>query len=140
MRTVLDTNVVLSALLWRGTPYHLLETFRRSDGTQLFASISLMEELARVLVRPFASKRLKQLGRTVNEVLEDYVSAVGLVSPVAIPRVVTTDLDDDHVIATAVAAEAELLVSGDADLLKIGTHRGIRIVTPAEALQLIVGD
>lgn len=58
-------------------------------------------------------------------------------TPLAIPPVIATDADDDHVIATAVEAAADLLVSGDRDLLALGTHLGIRIVTPAEALRII---
>jgi predicted nucleic acid-binding protein len=59
------------------------------------------------------------------------------VSPAAALRVVPGDADDDHVIATAVAAKADLLVSGDRDVLALGTHQGVRIVTPAEAVRLI---
>ena len=49
MRIVLDTNVVLSALLWRGTPYRLLEAFRQRSDVQLVSSATLLEELADVL-------------------------------------------------------------------------------------------
>ncbi len=52
MRLVLDTNVVLSALLWRGTPYRLLDALRQSAPTvQLYSSMPLLEELADVLGR-----------------------------------------------------------------------------------------
>jgi len=60
------------------------------------------------------------------------------VRPTSVPRVVAADPDDDHVIAAAVAAKADLLVSGDRHLLAIGNHHGIRILTPAEAVRLII--
>ena len=50
---------------------------------------------------------------------------------------IAADPDDDHVLAAAVAAQAELIVSGDRHLLVLGTHQGIRIISPAEAVQLI---
>ena len=53
------------------------------------------------------------------------------------PRVVPGDIDDDQVIATAVAARAELIVSGDRDLLSLASHRDIAILSPAEALRRI---
>lgn len=51
MRIVLDTNVVISALLWRGKPYRLLEAIRQRTDMQLFSSAALLEELADVLIR-----------------------------------------------------------------------------------------
>ncbi|PPQ39515.1 putative toxin-antitoxin system toxin component, PIN family [Rhodopila globiformis] len=60
-----------------------------------------------------------------------------MVAPIAVPAVVAADPDDDHVIAAAVAAEADLIVTGDSDLLVLGHHGDIRIVTPAEAIARI---
>jgi uncharacterized protein len=137
VRIVLDTNVVLSALLWRGTPYVLLEAIRIHPTIRLFTSATLLRELAEVLTRPMPGRRLALIGKSSREVLTDYVDAVDLVSPVSPPPAVSADADDDHVIAAAVAAQADLLVSGDRDLLALGSHAGIHIVAPAEALRLI---
>jgi len=60
------------------------------------------------------------------------------VSPLTTPRVVLRDAADDHVIAAALAANADLLVSGDRDLLTIASHDGLLIVTAAEAVKRIV--
>jgi hypothetical protein len=137
MRIVLDTNVVLSALLWRGTPHHLREAIRMQPSTQLFTSAVLLAELAEVLNRPMAAKRLALIGRSLQDVLADYTLAADVVIPLATPAVIAADPDDDHVIAAAVAAEADLVVSGDRHLLTLGTHQNIRIVSPAEAVGLI---
>ena len=134
MRLVLDTNVVFSALLWRGKPYALLQALRQLSGFQLFSSPVLVAELADVLSRPSATKQLALIERQARDVLADYVLAVDLVEPATVPRVVPTDADDDHVIAAAVAAQADLIVSGDSDLLNLANHQGIRIVTAAQAL------
>lgn len=135
MRLVLDTNVVLSALLWRGTPYRLLTTIARQPHIQLYSSTALLEELADVLTRPSASKRLALIDRTVREVLADYVETIELVEPRSVPRVVLDDADDDQVIAAAVAARADIIVSGDRKhLLPLGSYQGIDIIDAADAL------
>ena len=137
MRIVLDTNVVLSALLWRGTPYQLLAAIHQRSNVQLYSSAALLEELADVLTRPFASRRLALIGKTARQVLADYVEAIELVEPTSVPRVVPGDVDDDQVIAAALAARADAIVSGDKQLCNLKTHQGISILGAVEALQLI---
>lgn len=137
MRIVLDTNVVLSALLWRGKPYQLLQTIRQRTDAQIYSSAALLAELADVLTRPSPTKQLALIGKTAREVLADYVAVVELVEPLSVPRVVPQDADDDHVIACALEAQAELIVSGDSDLLSLKQHQGVTIVTAADAVEQI---
>ena len=138
VRIVLDTNVVLSALLWRGAPHHLLAAIGRQQRIPIYSSTALLEELADVLTRPSASKRLALVGKTAHEVLSDYVDIIELVEPTSVPLVVAADIDDDQVIAAAVTARADLIASGDRKhLLPLGSHQGIPIVDPAEALRRI---
>lgn len=141
MRIVLDTNVVLSALLWRGTPHHLLASIAERANIQIYSSTALLEELADVLTRPSAAKRLTLIGRSAREVLADYVEAIELVEPASVPRVVAGDVDDDQVIAAAVAARADLIVSGDRKhLLPLRSHQGIEIIDAAEATSRIASE
>jgi putative PIN family toxin of toxin-antitoxin system len=134
VRIVLDTNVALSALLWGGPPRRVLEAARAQPGVQLYTSPALLEELADVLTRPSPTKRLALIGKTARDVLADYAAAMEVVTPEAVPRVVR-DPDDDQVIAAAVAAQADVIVSGDADLLDLREYQGIAIVTAADAAQ-----
>lgn len=134
MRIVLDTNVVLSALLWRGTPYQLLTTLRAQSEYQLFSSPVLLEELAGVLTRTTITPRLALIKQSAQSVLADYSAAVTSVEPLEVPRVVPADPDDDHVLACALAARADLIVSGDRDLLTLGRYRDIPILLPNEAM------
>ncbi|MGB7991765.1 MAG: putative toxin-antitoxin system toxin component, PIN family, partial [Candidatus Methylophosphatis roskildensis] len=119
------------------TPHHLLSTIREHASIQLYSSAALLDELADVLTRPSATKRLALIGKTVREVLADYLEAVELVEPTDVPRVVPNDPDDDQVIAAALTAGADWIVSGDVDLLSLRHHRGIPIVNSAQALQQI---
>jgi uncharacterized protein len=132
VRSVLDTNVVISALLWRGTPHQLLIALAAHPTAQIFSSPRLLEELSNVLSRPGASKQLPLIGKSARNVLADYLEVVELVEPAELPRV-ARDPDDDHVLACALAANANLIVSGDQDLLSLGHFQGISIVTAAAA-------
>jgi len=61
-----------------------------------------------------------------------------LVEPVPIPPTIIADPDDDHVLACALAADAELIVSGDKHLIGLGAFKDIEIITAAQALERIV--
>lgn len=140
VRIVLDTNVAVSALLWRGKPHQLFEAIRQRSDVRLFSSPVLIAELADVLSRRSPTKQLAAIGRSAREVLADYIEAVEVVEPVEVPRVVPSDADDDHVIAAAVAARADIIVSGDSDLLAMGSHQGIDIVSAAMAAEQMGGQ
>jgi putative PIN family toxin of toxin-antitoxin system len=94
VRIVLDTNVVLSALLWRGTPYHLFEAIRETEPIEIFTSLVLLEELTEILLPPILAKRLALTGQSVRQVFAKYVETVDLVAPITTPRVVMNDIDD----------------------------------------------
>ena len=135
MRLVLDTNVVVSALLWGGTPYRLVEAAAAGD-IELATSPSLLAELGEVLGRRHLASRLIAQRSSVEQAIVLYGEMTLQVSPLDTPRVVAGDADDDQVIAAAVAAQADLIVTGDRrHLLPLGSHQGIAIVSPAEALQ-----
>ncbi len=135
MRVVRDTNVVVSALIWSGTPYRLIQA--AVDGTvTLCTSPALLAELSDVLTRPHLAARLERQSSSVEEALSLYGGLAVGVSPKDVPAVITADPDDDHVIAAAVEARAGLIVSGDRDLLDLGRHREITILAPAEAVRI----
>lgn len=134
VRLVLDTNVVISALLWRGAPYELLTFVRQHANLQLWCSRRLLIELGSVLARPALLKRLAAIGREPADVLMDYASAVHIIRAPALPRQVSRDPDDDAVLALAIAAGADWIVSGDQDLLVLRQFEGIPILSAGDAL------
>ena len=73
---------------------------------------------------------------TVDQLVDRYAELAQVVRPTPTPRIVS-DPDDDVVIGTALAAKADLLVTGDRPLLSVSEYQGVRIVGVAEALELI---
>jgi len=134
LRLVLDTNIVVAGLLWNGPPRRLLQA--AIDGeVELFSSAVLLDELAHTLGYSKFTKRIESFATSIAALVAQYTALVSLVAPASVPRVVANDADDDHVIAAAVAARAELIVTGDRKhLLPIGTHQGIAIVTAREVV------
>jgi putative PIN family toxin of toxin-antitoxin system len=132
VRLVLDTNIVVAALLWRGPPCRLFEACLAGQA-DCFTSSTLLAELGRVLRYPKFAARITAMGSNVEKLIEQYTQLADRVIPLVLPRI-TRDPDDDHVIACALAARADLIVSGDADLLDLGAYQGMRIVSAAAAL------
>lgn len=138
MRVVADTNTVVSGLLWHGPPREVLDA-ARSGKIQLFTSNILLAELEDVLGRDKLSKRLKIIGVTAPELVRGYASLGRLVTPLTISPVILEDPDDDHVLACAVAAHAEVIASGDRHLLSLKNYEGIDILKPAELVARMSG-
>lgn len=136
MRIVIDTNTAVSGLLWEGTPARLLDLANENE-IDIFTSAALLKELRVVLLRAKFARRIERAQTSVEELLLAYQAVACCVSTTTVPRVVPTDPDDDHVIACAMAAHADLIVSGDSDLLDLKQHYDIRIVTAKQAVDLI---
>ncbi len=137
MRLVLDTNVVASAVLWGGVPRLLLQAGREKR-VSLFASIRLLAELTDILVRPKFERKLAASGLSIEQIVDRYAELAAVVQPAVIAPTVLDDPDDDQVLACAVAARADLIVSGDRrHLLPLGSFEGMPIVSPVEALRII---
>lgn len=135
LRLSLDTNIVVAGFLWSGPPRRLLEA-AIAEEVQLFSSAVLLDELAHTLAYSKFDKRIESFGTSIAALVAQYTALVSLVAPASVPRVVANDADDDHVIAAAVAARAELIVTGDSrHLLPIGSHQGIAIVTAREVVE-----
>lgn len=136
MRLVLDTNIALSGLLWGGPPGQLIDA-AIGGHIELASSTALLAELQGVLSRDKFAGQLAKRGLSVEPVFSGYVALVLCVSPLTVARVIERDPDDDHVIACALAARADAIVSGDYDLRDLGGYRGIPIRTVRDALSII---
>jgi len=139
VRLVLDTNTVVSALLWHGTPHELIAAARTRPVT-LFTSPVLLAELEDILARQKLTRPVSVSGLTPDQLMQRYLRLATVIHPTPIPPTVLTDPDDDHVLACAFAAKADYIVSGDRDLLTLKTFRKIPIVKAAEAMRILGGQ
>jgi uncharacterized protein len=124
---VLDTNVIVAAMIAKGLCHEVV--VRGLGSCTVVTSQPLLEELEHTLRAKFT------LGRAGMAFLEQLRLRVRIVEPPPLSAPVSRDADDDVVLATAVAAGASLIVTGDDDLLAIGRPSGIDIVSPRDFLR-----
>ncbi len=136
MRVVLDTNVVISGLLWHGTPRKLLDAARQHQ-IQLFTCHPLIEELDDVLSREKFAHRLALANVSRRTLITGYIALSILVEPAIISPVIEDDPDDDIVLACALAAQADVIVSGDQHLLRLTSFQRIDILNAKDMLQTL---
>ena len=126
MTVVLDTNVIGEALVAKGLCHEV--AVRALGSSTVVTSPALLNELEHTLRAKFT------LGPAASAFLEQLRLRVRLVVPTPLAAPVSRDADDDVVLATAVAANATVIVTGDLDLLILRGYRGIEVVTPRDFL------
>ena len=129
MRILFDTNVLFAAFTVRGFCEELLE--ETIDLCTIIWSPALRDELLQAL------RRKGLLSRTVLGAITAFSGLCQMVNPVALRKRICRDPDDDIVLATALAGRADLIVTGDNDLLVLKTFRTIRISSPRQVLELL---
>lgn len=126
-RIVLDSNVVISAFLFGGPPARVLD-LALAGAAQCFTSVPILDEVRDVLLRPKFGLSSAQ----AVALAEEFRDLCQLVTPAEKVRAVPADPDDNTILACAIAAGANRIISGDAHLLSLGRWRAIRILSPAE--------
>lgn len=126
---VFDTNVLVSALIWDGTPEQALELAFENDDIRIVHSDETIAELDRVLRYPKFESYLSSKDRL--EFRFALLSVSERIDP-DIDLEVDDDPDDDMFVELAVAGDAAYIVSGDDDLRRLDDYDGVRIVSPDE--------
>ena len=124
MKLLLDTNVLVAALIARGVCSDLLEHCVRHH--QVISSRPLLGELRQVLTRKFRQRTVD-----VRATLRLFEETFTLVTPVPLEAPACRDTDDDVVLATARTGECDAIVTGDQDLLILDPFQGIRVLAPS---------
>jgi len=123
MKVFLDTNVLVSATATRGLCADVLRAVLASH--QLVVSEPLFTELERVLLKKFGVP-----GNLVAELLETLKQDAHYSSPTSLPNIEIRDKDDVPILFSAVNGEADIFVTGDEDLLKLGEVEKLEIMSP----------
>ena len=127
MRVVLDTNVLISALLFDGVPERIFLAGLRGE-IQLLTSISLSEELEKVLKEKFRIE-----AHAVADTIELVKSVAEVVEVKSRLRVILHPDGDNRVLECASDGKADFVVTGDTKhILPLGKYKGTRILSPAE--------
>ena len=120
MRLVLDTNVVVSGLLWGGGPTQLLNAAQIGE-IELFTSRALLAELSNILTRSKFAKVISATALSRNELVLGYAELATVIVPTQIALTIVADPSD-----------------GIGHLHGLGSkYQGMKIVTPAQAVELI---
>ena len=132
MRVVLDTNVLVSALLFTNISSELVPRWQRSAITVLL-SRGILEEYLRVLSYPKFQLSEAEIKSLPAEELLPYVEVV---APRRRLRVIERDPSDNKFLECAITGKAQAIISGDKDLLSIGHYQSISIQSPATFLAM----
>ncbi|MBI5764880.1 MAG: putative toxin-antitoxin system toxin component, PIN family [Planctomycetes bacterium] len=125
MRLLLDTNVLVAAFLTRGVCAELFEHAAKLH--ELISSEPLLVEFEDVMAR-----KLRFSKSDIAAATGLLRSRLTLVEPITIERSACRDRDDLVVLGTAVAGHCDALITGDADLQTIRSHKSIPILAPAD--------
>ena len=128
MRIVIDTNIWVSGLLWRGMPWKLLGLAEAGE-VELCIAPSMLVELAEVLSYERLQPRLEQLELTPEELVAYALSLASVFEVSEGDPIVVADPDDDVFLRCAAVAGVVCVVSGDRHLLDLGGYAGIPILT-----------
>jgi hypothetical protein len=130
LKVVIDTNVLISALLFGGTPAKLISLWQSGDLKPL-ASKEIIDEYLRVLTYPKLKLSEKEINFILYQEILPYFDIID-VQPGA--RIIEKDPEDDKFIRCALSCKAGFIITGDHHLLALKTYPKIKILPPSEFL------
>lgn len=135
MRIVIDTNVLISAIFFKGKPDIILDAWRTGKLT-IILSPEILDEYSRVLHR--LSEKYQPVD--TSEIL--YLLTVGckVIEPRIMKSKICADPDDDKFLAAALGGNSITIISGDKHLLDVNGYSGIEVLRPAEFIQKYLSE
>ncbi len=129
MRIVLDTNVMIAALIARGTCHELLEHCVVRH--ELITSKFILDEVREKLIEKF-----KYPNAMADEAITVLRSRMKVTTPSPLEILVCRDADDDNVLAAALDASCDCIITGDKDLLVLHPYQAVAILSPRAFLDV----
>ena len=133
----MDANGLASASLTNTTPPGRLIDLWKAGWFNLVLSEHLLAEVERTLAKPYFQARLSPA--RIAQFLQMLASDATFVPLTELVVGVATHPEDDLILATSVSAQADFLVAGDRDLLRLGSFREVVIVSPRDFLAMLPG-
>jgi putative PIN family toxin of toxin-antitoxin system len=130
MNVILDTNVVVSGIFFKGPPFEILTAWKKNKFS-LVTTHEILDEY-KIVVETLAEQFA---GIDVTEILEIITLNSHISFSVALPNKVCADPEDDKFIAAALASKTKLIVSGDKHLLNVSGYAGIDVIKPGDFLR-----
>lgn len=124
-KVVIDTNVIVSAFGWHGTPEKIVKLVLTGK-IQNFITMEMLAEVARVVSYP----KLKFPESLQVEIIETIFNFSKIVEVREFVNIIKDDSEDNKVLECAISAESEFIITGDSHLLMLENFRGMEILTP----------
>jgi len=136
-RIVLDSNIILSGLIWGGKPLQIVEQVEKRE-ILLFTSRALLQEFIRIASYHKISKALKARKLSSQDLVTWVVEQAVLITPKPIHEtIIPDDPSDEAVLACAATAQVDFIISGDKKhLLPLKTYQNIPIITATQYLEV----
>lgn len=131
-RVVLDTNILISAIVFGGKPRKVLESVIKEE-IQLILTEDIIKEMKRVLV----GKKFQYPDEITDLIIRELEALAEIVKPKERIRLIEKDPEDNRVLECAQESQADYIVSGDAHLLELEKFEGSKIVTAEEILEIL---
>lgn len=135
MKVVLDTNVIISILLWKGKTRKILD-LTQNGKVDIITSDKIITELKKVITYPKFLILVNQSNLTSGRLVRRYLESVKLVKDRYLLKIIEDDPSDNIVLSCALSAKADFIVSGDKHLLNLKKFQNIPILSPKEFIDL----
>ena len=127
VKIVLDTNIIISAIIFGGNPRIILEQAIRRN-IRLCISEEILDEVKRVLKR----QKFNYPPEIIQIITHELTIISDLITPVKEITVIKADPEDNRVLACAVEGDVDYIITGDSHLLELESFENIKILTPSQ--------
>jgi uncharacterized protein len=133
MKVILDTNVLVSGIFFKGPPHRILVEWKKGR-FQLVASHAILDEYKRIV----EGLSVEFPTADATEAFQKIALGVHLTFAIALPAKVCDDPDDDKFFAAAIASKTDIVVSGDKHLLSKSGYSGVTVLRPADFVRTYI--